>query len=328
MLRAPRRRGHRAGPRGALVRGGHGGPRRPLRRDAAGRRARSRPTAPSYHAGGLVPRADARAARDGSGPAASTRWARSTARPRGHRPRRDRAAHARPSSSQLDHEYRRSRPRAIRTPRSRRRSPSSATPCRPPPSPALCWGDSRIGNMIFADDGTVAAVLDWEMVTAGDPVQDLGWYLLLDRHHHEAFDVPRQPGLLDRAGSIARWEAGQRPLGRAPRLVRAAGRCPLRGDPHPCDEAPRLDGRAPRDGGDGLRPDRQPAAAPHPRRKAPEPLMLSPARRPPDPPGGRSPSASRAPAIATSTTATTSTATPAPTSCSSSSARASTRTSG
>ena len=44
------------------------------------------------------------------------------------------------------------------------------------------------------------------MVTAGDPVQDLAWYLLLDRHHHEAFDVPRQGGLLDRAGSIARWE--------------------------------------------------------------------------------------------------------------------------
>ncbi len=76
----------------------------------------------------------------------------------------------------------------------------------PDPHPTLCWGDSRIGNMIFAADGSVAAVLDWEMVTAGDPVQDLAWYLLLDRHHHEAFDVPRQDGLLDRAGSIARWE--------------------------------------------------------------------------------------------------------------------------
>jgi aminoglycoside phosphotransferase (APT) family kinase protein len=72
--------------------------------------------------------------------------------------------------------------------------------------PALCWGDSRIGNMIFAADGSVAAVLDWEMVTAGDPVQDLAWYLLLDRHHHEGFEVPRQPGLPDRATSIARWE--------------------------------------------------------------------------------------------------------------------------
>jgi aminoglycoside phosphotransferase (APT) family kinase protein len=73
--------------------------------------------------------------------------------------------------------------------------------------PALCWGDSRIGNMIFGADQRVAAVLDWEMVTAGDPVQDLAWYLLLDRHHTMAFDVPRLPGLPGREESIARWEA-------------------------------------------------------------------------------------------------------------------------
>jgi aminoglycoside phosphotransferase (APT) family kinase protein len=79
----------------------------------------------------------------------------------------------------------------------------------PPPSerPALCWGDSRIGNMIFGADQHVAAVLDWEMVTAGDPVQDLAWYLLLDRHHTMAFDVPRLPGLPSRQESVARWEA-------------------------------------------------------------------------------------------------------------------------
>jgi len=79
----------------------------------------------------------------------------------------------------------------------------------PPASdrPALCWGDSRIGNMIFGADQRVAAVLDWEMVTAGDPVQDLAWYLLLDHHHTMAFGVPRLPGLPERPESIARWEA-------------------------------------------------------------------------------------------------------------------------
>jgi aminoglycoside phosphotransferase (APT) family kinase protein len=78
----------------------------------------------------------------------------------------------------------------------------------PPASdrPALCWGDSRIGNMIFGADQRVAAVLDWEMVTAGDPVQDLAWYLLLDHHHTMAFGVPRLPGLPERQESIARWE--------------------------------------------------------------------------------------------------------------------------
>ncbi len=75
------------------------------------------------------------------------------------------------------------------------------------PAPALCWGDARIGNMIFAADQSVAAVLDWEMVTAGDPVQDLAWYLLLDRHHVDAFGVPRLSGLPSRDASIARWEA-------------------------------------------------------------------------------------------------------------------------
>ena len=74
------------------------------------------------------------------------------------------------------------------------------------PSPALCWGDSRIGNMIFAADQSVAAVLDWEMVTAGDPVQDLAWYFLLDRHHVDAFGAARLPGLPSREESIARWE--------------------------------------------------------------------------------------------------------------------------
>ena len=76
----------------------------------------------------------------------------------------------------------------------------------PAVEPALCWGDSRIGNMIFGADHHVAAVLDWEMVTAGDPVQDLAWYLLLDRHHHEAYEIPRSSGMPDRAASIARWE--------------------------------------------------------------------------------------------------------------------------
>jgi aminoglycoside phosphotransferase (APT) family kinase protein len=76
----------------------------------------------------------------------------------------------------------------------------------PEVEPALCWGDARIGNIIFDDDGAVAAVLDWEMVTAGDPVQDLAWFLAIDRSHHEAFGVPRLPALPDREATAARWE--------------------------------------------------------------------------------------------------------------------------
>lgn len=39
----------------------------------------------------------------------------------------------------------------------------------------LVHGDFRSGNYLFTDDGTVTAMLDWEMVHLGDPMEDLGW---------------------------------------------------------------------------------------------------------------------------------------------------------
>ena len=69
----------------------------------------------------------------------------------------------------------------------------------------LCWGDARIGNMIFRDSECVA-VLDWEMATLGNPVQDLAWYLYLDRHHCEGIGVPRLDGLPSREETVERWE--------------------------------------------------------------------------------------------------------------------------
>lgn len=42
----------------------------------------------------------------------------------------------------------------------------------------LCWGDARIGNMLFAD-WQVAAVLDWEMADLAPPEVDLGWMCYL-----------------------------------------------------------------------------------------------------------------------------------------------------
>ena len=69
----------------------------------------------------------------------------------------------------------------------------------------LCWGDARIGNLMFAE-GTCAAVLDWEMVTLGDPAQDLAWYLFLDRHHSEGIGAQRLPGFPSREATVARYE--------------------------------------------------------------------------------------------------------------------------
>jgi aminoglycoside phosphotransferase (APT) family kinase protein len=72
-------------------------------------------------------------------------------------------------------------------------------------APRLCWGDARIGNMIFRG-GRCAAVLDWEMASLGPPEMDLGWFLYMDRHHSEGVGAPRLEGFPGRAETIARWE--------------------------------------------------------------------------------------------------------------------------
>ena len=72
----------------------------------------------------------------------------------------------------------------------------------------LCWGDARIGNIIFnqACDG-VAAVLDWEMAVLGNPVQDLAWFNYIDATFAEGLGMPRLPGLPSYADTVNRWEA-------------------------------------------------------------------------------------------------------------------------
>ena len=40
--------------------------------------------------------------------------------------------------------------------------------------PAIVHGDYRLDNCMLGDDGSVAAVLDWELCTLGDPLADLG----------------------------------------------------------------------------------------------------------------------------------------------------------
>jgi len=70
---------------------------------------------------------------------------------------------------------------------------------------ALCWGDSRLGNQIFAGV-RCAGVLDWEMVRLGDPVQDLAWWIALDRCFTEGLGIERLDGFPDEAATVARWE--------------------------------------------------------------------------------------------------------------------------
>ena len=45
----------------------------------------------------------------------------------------------------------------------------------------IVHGDFRLGNTIFAADAParLAAVLDWEMATIGDPLADLGYLCMM-----------------------------------------------------------------------------------------------------------------------------------------------------
>ncbi|WP_349270747.1 hypothetical protein MPNTM1_02137 [Mycolicibacterium parafortuitum] len=45
-------------------------------------------------------------------------------------------------------------------------------------TPTVVHGDYRLGNVMWSDAQTIAAVLDWEEAGAGDPYFDLGWTLM------------------------------------------------------------------------------------------------------------------------------------------------------
>ncbi len=75
----------------------------------------------------------------------------------------------------------------------------------PPPAQKLCvvHGDYRTGNFLYDSDGSIRAILDWEMAHLGDPLEDLGWAIdPLWSHGNPA----KPAGLLPRAEAIALWE--------------------------------------------------------------------------------------------------------------------------
>lgn len=62
--------------------------------------------------------------------------------------------------------------------------------------PVLCWGDSRIGNVLYRDF-TPVAVLDWEMVTLGPREMDVAWLIFAHRVFEELAGLANLPGLPD-----------------------------------------------------------------------------------------------------------------------------------
>jgi aminoglycoside phosphotransferase (APT) family kinase protein len=72
---------------------------------------------------------------------------------------------------------------------------------------SLCWGDARLGNLIYRDH-TVVGVLDWEMACLGDPESDLAWFLNMDVTQHYLFakGEERLEGLPGREETLERYE--------------------------------------------------------------------------------------------------------------------------
>jgi aminoglycoside phosphotransferase (APT) family kinase protein len=71
----------------------------------------------------------------------------------------------------------------------------------------LNWGDTRIGNILFADDLSVAAVLDWEMATVGSRDQDLAYLIFNLEFFTTGLGAPSPPGFPSEAEMVERYEA-------------------------------------------------------------------------------------------------------------------------
>lgn len=70
----------------------------------------------------------------------------------------------------------------------------------------LCWGDSRLSNILYGNDFEVNAVVDWEIAHIGDHEADLAWFLFIDWAFSEYEGLPRLPGTPTRDETIADYE--------------------------------------------------------------------------------------------------------------------------
>lgn len=77
----------------------------------------------------------------------------------------------------------------------------------------IAHGDYRFGNLMLDPDGNVAAILDWELCTRGDPLADLGWMLAYWSIPAGVESLPMAmptsaPGFISRDEAMARYGAG------------------------------------------------------------------------------------------------------------------------
>ena len=74
-----------------------------------------------------------------------------------------------------------------------------------PVTPAILHGDWRLGNML-CQQGRVAAVIDWEIWSVGDPRIDLAWFLANTEFAGNPFALRPVPGMPDRSRLLAAYE--------------------------------------------------------------------------------------------------------------------------
>ncbi len=58
----------------------------------------------------------------------------------------------------------------------------------------LLWGDARPGNILFAPDQSIAAVLDWEGAFIGPRALDVAYWIMMDSFHAEMIGIERLSG--------------------------------------------------------------------------------------------------------------------------------------
>jgi aminoglycoside phosphotransferase (APT) family kinase protein len=84
--------------------------------------------------------------------------------------------------------------------------------------PGIMHGDFHLANLMFRNDGpAVAAIVDWEMCTLGDPLLDLGWLLTTWPQDNAIGPFGVMNDLPTRADLVAHYSAaGQRSVEHAP----------------------------------------------------------------------------------------------------------------
>ena len=73
--------------------------------------------------------------------------------------------------------------------------------------PSVVWGDARIGNMLFDEEQNCVGIVDWELTSLGEPLQDLAYWTYSDDHFIHIASQGALSGWPSSDETIAAYEA-------------------------------------------------------------------------------------------------------------------------